>query len=171
MMFPCLQLIVLSLFDRSLAYLFGCKEATGKGVKSVSRCAQCPEVCSGAGYREPAKPSRRPEDEEADIEAQLEKERQEMLQSGKVTGAAAPQGEMLVLKVVCKHGHAQIRQPKDGDFVSLHDKFKKYAIQQNWATKSTKVHLTCDDEDVDIYNSTPDDFDLEDGMTIDVVLK
>ena len=117
------------------------------------------------------KPARRPEEEEADIEAQLEKERQEMLKKGQVAGAVAPQGDTYVLKVVCKQGQAQIRQTKDGNFVLLHEKFKKYAIEQQWAKPSTTLHLKCDDEDVNIEENTPGDFDLEDGMTIDVVMK
>lgn len=141
----------------------------------VKRKKQCRmKRTEHAGHRTPVKSAKRPEDEEADIEAQLDKERQEMLQNGQVAsegGGHAPGVETYVLKVTCKHGSVQIRQRKDDNFVTLHDKFRKYAIEQRWATESTNLHLTCDDEDVDVKANTPDDFDLEDGMTIDVVIK
>lgn len=138
---------------------------------SLNQISTVSKVVNVSGKRTPAKPARRPEEEEADIEAQLEKERQEMLQKGRVAGGEALEGETYVLKVSCKHGSCKIRQQKDGNFVTLHDKFKKYAIEQQWATQSTKLRLTCDDEDVDLEQNTPDDFELEDGMTVDVVMK
>lgn len=125
--------------------------------------------CKHAGLR--ARVPAKPEDEEADIEAQLEKERLEMLQNAQGTGTEAPEGETYVLKVSCKHGSVQIRQGKSDNFVTLHAKFQKYAMEQQWAKASTKLHLQCDDEDVDLEKHTPDDFDLEDNMIIDVVMK
>jgi hypothetical protein len=131
------------------------------------------EVINFAGRRAPARPLRRPEDEEADIEAQLERERQEILKNGQVAAAgdAVTLGETLVLKVTCKHGSVQIRQGRGDNFVTLQDKFKKYAMEQQWATRTTKLRLICDDDDINIEENTPDDFDLEDGMIIDVEMK
>lgn len=125
-----------------------------------------------AGAAKPVQRQKRPEEEDADIEEQLERERQELLQNGRVpTGGEGVPSETYVLKVSCKHGSVQIRQGKEENFVTLYEKFKKYAIQQKWAQASTMLRLTCDDEDVDIKENKPDDFDLEDGMTVDVAMK
>jgi hypothetical protein len=132
------------------------------------------DLLSCAARRAPVRHVRRPEDEEADIEAQLERDRQEILRKLPATAASGKTvagGDTYVLKVCCKHGSVQIRQGQRDNFVKLYEKFKKYAMDQQWAKASTKLRLKCDDDDVDIEQNTPEDFDLEDGMTIDVEMK
>jgi hypothetical protein len=108
--------------------------------------------------------------DEADIEAQLEAERAEIMRNGRLHGSAAGEqscSDTLILKVSCKFGSVQIRQGRCDTFQSLRDKFRKHALKQKWATHETNIRLECDDEVVDANKNTPQDFDLEDGMTIE----
>lgn len=108
------------------------------------------------------------DDDEEEVKAELEREQELLLRQG---AAAAGGDAPMVLKVQCKHGHVQIRQGADDNFVELMDKFRKYAVQQGWAQKKTKMILECDGDYVDLVNDSPGDFDLEDGMALDVLIK
>lgn len=106
-------------------------------------------------------------DDEEEVEAELAAEQKLLRQGADATRGA----NNLVLKVQCKHGHVQIRQQIDGNFVELMQKFRAYAVKQKWAKKSSKMILECDGDHVDLENSTPEEFDLEDGMALDVLIK
>lgn len=105
-------------------------------------------------------------DDAEDVEAELEAEKQLLMRQG-----ADATGGAMVLKVQCEKGEVQIRQQPGSNFVGLMDKFRAYAEKQGWAKKSTKMILECDGDRVDLKNSSPEEFDLEDGMALDVVMK
>lgn len=106
------------------------------------------------------------DDEEA-VEAELAAEQVLLRQGADATSGA----NTMVLKVQCKHGHVQIRQQIEGNFVELMQKFRAHAVEQKWAKKSSKMILECDGDAVDLKNSTPEEFELEDGMALDVLIK
>ena len=105
-------------------------------------------------------------DDAEDVEAELEAEKQLLMRQGADAASSA-----MVLKVQCEKGEVQIRQQPGSNFVGLMDKFRAYAEKQGWAKKSTKMILECDGDRVDLKNSSPEEFDLEDGMALDVVMK
>jgi hypothetical protein len=133
---------------------------------------------------------------EADIDAELERERASLLAaappSAGVAGGAGPAatnaadcGELLVLKVQCKAGSVQIRQPKRAALAPLLEKFTAYAAQHGWGadaasgkggTKSklskaaVRWRLQYDGDDVHADKDTPEGLELEEGDVLDAVL-
>jgi len=108
------------------------------------------------------------DDDEEEVKAELEREQEVLMRRG---AAAANCENTMVLKAQCKHGQVQIRQGADDNFVEFMEKFRKYAIQKGWAQKKSKMILECDGDHVDLAKNSPDDFDLEEGMALDVLIK
>lgn len=102
------------------------------------------------------------DDDEDDVERELKAEQERLLRE------ESNATNKMVLKVVCKHGNVQIRQQAGSNFVELMRKFREHAVQKGWAKRSSKMTLLCDDEHIDLEKNTPEDFDLEDDMVVDV---